>query len=75
MQTTEQQDHSGHNVCADRARLRAAGLRRVQIWVPDVRAPCLAEEARRQSLRTAQTAAERNALDFVEDTADLGEAE
>jgi len=29
--------------------LRAAGLRPVQIWVPDTRAPGFAEEARRQS--------------------------
>jgi Protein of unknown function (DUF3018) len=32
-----------------RARLRAKGLRPVQIWVPDVRAPGFAEEAARQS--------------------------
>ncbi|HEY1781163.1 MAG TPA: antitoxin MazE family protein [Roseiarcus sp.] len=29
--------------------LRAAGLRSVQIWVPDTRRPGFAEEARRQS--------------------------
>ncbi|MDP2833425.1 MAG: antitoxin MazE family protein [Pseudomonadota bacterium] len=29
--------------------LRAAGLRPVQIWVPDVRRPGFAEECRRQS--------------------------
>lgn len=29
--------------------LRAAGLRPVQIWVPDTRAPGFAAEARRQS--------------------------
>jgi len=29
--------------------LRAAGLRPVQIWVPDTRAPGFAEEMRRQS--------------------------
>lgn len=33
--------------------LRAAGLRPVQIWVPDTRRPGLAEECRRQSLVTA----------------------
>ena len=32
-----------------RAKLRAAGLRPVQIWVPDKRAPGFAEECRRQS--------------------------
>lgn len=34
--------------------LRAAGLRPVQIWVPDTRAPGFAEEYRRQGLLTAE---------------------
>lgn len=33
-----------------RDRLRAQGLRSVQIWVPDTRSPHFAEECRRQSL-------------------------
>jgi hypothetical protein len=33
--------------------LRAAGLRPVQIWVPDTRRPGFAEECRRQSLAVA----------------------
>ena len=36
-------------VRAHRARLRAEGLRPVQIWVPDVRSPQFAAEAHRQS--------------------------
>jgi len=36
-------------VRAHRARLRAQGLRPIQIWVPDVRAPGFRAEARRQS--------------------------
>ena len=32
-----------------RARLRALGLRPIQIWVPDVRAPSFQAEAKRQS--------------------------
>jgi hypothetical protein len=31
-----------------RDKLRAAGLRPVQVWVPDTRAPGFAEEVRRQ---------------------------
>ncbi len=34
--------------------LRAAGMRPVQIWVPDTRRPGFSEECRRQSLLTAQ---------------------
>jgi len=37
-----------------RERLRAQGLRPVQIWVPDTRSKTLAEEVRRQSLRVSQ---------------------
>lgn len=37
-----------------RQALRAAGLRPVQLWVPDTRSPGFAEECRRQSLRVAQ---------------------
>lgn len=36
-----------------RDKLRAAGLRPVQIWVPDTRAPGFAEECRRQCLLLA----------------------
>lgn len=36
-------------VADHRARLRRQGLRPVQIWVPDVRAPGFAAEAHRQS--------------------------
>lgn len=44
-----------------RERLRAQGLRPVQIWVPDVRAPEFAAEAHRQS--AAITASEHEADD------------
>jgi hypothetical protein len=37
-----------------RAALRQAGLRPVQIWVPDTRRPGFAEECRRQSRLAAE---------------------
>ncbi len=37
-----------------RKRLRAQGLRPVQIWVPDTRSKILVEEVRRQSLRVSR---------------------
>ena len=52
-----------------RARLRASGLRPVQIWVPDIRSPSLKAEARRQSLVASQSAGEREELDFLETAA------
>jgi hypothetical protein len=38
-----------------RQKMRAAGLRPVQIWLPDTRSPEFAEQARLQSLAVAQS--------------------
>lgn len=48
-------------VARRRAKLRAAGLRPVQLWVLDTRAPGFAEECRRQSrlVEQAETDATR----------------
>jgi hypothetical protein len=53
-----------------RERLRSAGLRPVQVWVPDAGAPGFAEEARRQSLLVSRSRSEQEALDFIEAAAD-----
>ena len=46
--------------------LRAAGLRPVQIWVPDTRRPGFAQECRRQSLVVAAAdAADRDLEAFM----------
>jgi len=51
--------------------LRAAGLRPIQIWVPDTRRPSFAEECRRQSLLAAQVdRAGPSLLDFLDDALD-----
>jgi hypothetical protein len=51
--------------------LRAAGLRPVQIWVPDTRNPAFAAECRRQSLIVAQAGAhESETLLWLEQVAD-----
>lgn len=41
---------SREKVRAHRARLRAQGMRPVTLWVPDMRSPKVAAEAKRQSL-------------------------
>jgi hypothetical protein len=46
--------HVNARVQRHRDALRAAGLRPVQIWVPDTRRPGFEEECRRQSLLVAQ---------------------
>ena len=57
-----------------RQRLRKAGMRPLQIWVPDVSAPDFAAKARRQSQRVSNSRSEREALDFIEAAASLDEA-
>ena len=53
-----------------RSRLRSQGLRPVQIWVPDVRAPGFAEECRRQAQRVNRSVGERETLELIEKIAD-----
>ena len=53
-----------------RQSLRAAGLRPIQIWVPDVRSKSFAVQARRQSLAIARSAQEKDDLAFIESVAD-----
>ncbi len=72
MQTTEHPSGPRHRMRAHRARLREAGLRPVQIWVPDVRMPRIAQEAMRQSLVAARHAPEADALAFIDAAADTG---
>jgi len=50
-----------------RAALRAAGLRPVQIWVPDTRRPGFAEECQRQSRLVAEAdRADAELMDFLD---------
>ncbi len=57
-------------VSAHRARMRAQGLRPVQIWIPDVRSPEFAREAHRQSALIAEAATLADDMDFVEAISD-----
>ena len=49
-----------------RQRLRAQGMRPIQIWVPDVHAPEFVAEARRQSLLVAQSTEEAEIQAFID---------
>jgi hypothetical protein len=49
-----------------RERLRLQGLRPIQIWVPDVRAPSFRSEAHRQSLAVAESAHARDDQAFID---------
>ena len=50
---------------AYRARMRAQGLRRVEIWVPDTRSPEFAKEARRQMRALSRSPQEKDDMAFV----------
>ena len=53
-------------VRAYRARLRAQGLRPVQIWIPDTRSPEFAVEAHRQSLAVSRSRQEKDDQAFID---------
>jgi hypothetical protein len=53
-----------------RDRLRAQGLRPIQIWVPDVRAPSFKSEAHRQSLAVAASAHAHEDQAFIDAVSD-----
>jgi hypothetical protein len=56
-----------------RARLRAQGLRPIQIWVPDVLSPAFAEQAHQQSRAVASSAAAEDDQEFVDAISDWPE--
>jgi len=53
-----------------RERLRAQGLRPIQIWVPDVRASSFRSEAHRQSLAVAASTHAREDQAFIDAVSD-----
>ena len=57
---------SRDKVRAHRTRLRKAGLRPVQIWVPDVRSKSFTQAAHRQSLAVAKSSHAKRDQSFVD---------
>ena len=64
---------SRDKVRAYRERLRARGLRPIQIWVPDTRTAAFRSEAHRQSLAVARSALAREDQAYIDAISDLGE--
>lgn len=56
-----------------RERLRAQGLRPIQIWVPDVRSPAFRSQAHRQSAAVAASAHAREDQAFIDAATDWSE--
>jgi hypothetical protein len=65
---------SRQKVREHRARLRAQGLRPIQIWVPDVRTPEFQAEAHRQSLAVSTSPHEADDQAFIDSISDWDEA-
>lgn len=63
-------DPSRERVQTHRNRLRAAGLKPVQLWVSDPKAPGFAAECRRQSLMIQNDPNETHDLEMLTEIAD-----
>jgi hypothetical protein len=50
--------------------MKAAGLRPIQLWVPDVRSRKIIDEVRKQSIRVSSDPREKAVMDFVESVMD-----
>lgn len=72
MDSASQSKPSRQKVREHRKRLRAQGLRPIQIWVPDVRSPEFRLEAHRQSLAIAAGALAQEDQAFIDAISDWG---
>jgi hypothetical protein len=73
MATASKPKSSRLKVREHRQRLRSQGLRPIQIWVPDVRAPSFRSEAHRQSLAVAATTHADEDQAFIDAVSDWGD--
>ena len=73
MTTSEKRQGVRNKVRTYRQRLRARGLRPIQIWVPDTRTAAFRTEAHRQSLAVAISAHAPADQDFIDAVSDRGE--
>lgn len=65
-----ERSNTSERVRKHRNALRAAGLRPIEIWVPDTRRPGFAEECRRQSLLLIDGWHEADTLRWLDRVAD-----
>ena len=66
MKTASKREPSRDKVRAHRKRLRAQGLRPLQIWVPDTRSAAFKVQAHRQSRIVARSAKAQQDQDFID---------
>lgn len=65
---------SRDKVRAYRARLRARGLRPIQIWVPDVRSAAFQTEAHAQSALVGESTSAQEDQGFIDAVSDFDES-
>ncbi len=70
MDTATRTRKTRRKVQAHRQRLRARGLKPVQLWVPDVRSAHFAAEAHRQSRNVARTRGAESDQAFIDAISD-----
>jgi hypothetical protein len=73
MASTSKPNSARVKVRKHRERLRLQGLRPLQIWVPDVRAPAFRSQAHRQSLAVAASSKAREDQAFVDAASSWGD--
>lgn len=71
MPGSDRRKSSRQRVRAHRERLREQGLRPLQIWVPDVRAPGFPDEAHRQSIAVARSSDEYDDQAFIDSLSEI----
>lgn len=71
---SSRKSNSRDKVQAYRERMRARGLRPIQIWVPDTRTAAFRKQAHRQSLAVAHSGSARADQDFIDAVSDFNEA-
>lgn len=74
MMNSNRKHSSRERVRLHRKRMRARGLRPIQIWVPDTRTAAFRAEAHRQSLAVAQSPHAGEDQDFIDAISEYGGA-
>jgi Antitoxin MazE-like len=71
MNSTRDRRNVARRARKHRESLRAAGLRPIEIWIPDVTSKNFATQARHQSLAIARSEEEKEDLALIESVGDL----
>ncbi len=74
MPSTTKSSTSREKVRAHRARLRAKGLRPIQIWVPDVRSKDFRSRAHAQCLAVSQSTSSQHDQAFIDAVSEFNQS-